>query len=121
MLDSPEAIDVHTADTIDDEVSLLPDVGSAAQCAPPWTGPAKSADSYFYGRTLSAMRLSGCVCLLLQYLVQSCSRGGRGIVDTANGFCTRVSPRHCATSLPSLMPRGPHAPHRFDQVEDLPG
>ena len=23
----------------------------------------------------------GCVCLLLQYLLQSCSRGGRGIVE----------------------------------------
>jgi hypothetical protein len=25
--------------------------------------------------------VSGCVCLFLQYLLQSCSRGGRGIVE----------------------------------------
>ena len=32
-----------------------------------------------------------CVCLLLQYLLQSCSRGGRGIVEDMGMFLFRVS------------------------------
>jgi hypothetical protein len=45
-------------------------------------GPGGSSDSKTLQRpAINTTGQTRCLCLLLQYLLQSCSRGGRGIVE----------------------------------------